>query len=367
MAKAAKIDYVLLLALLGLLIFGFLILASVSFPVSQQKFGNNFYYLNHQLLFGFLPGLILGFLAFIISLNFFKKWAPLFLLINIIMLIMVFLPFIGLHLQGGSRWLNLGFITFQPSELLKLTFVLYLASWLASRSEKHKELGKTLIAFLFVIGIISLLLIKQPDVSTLGVIVVTAILMYFLADAPFWHIFLIGLIGVLGLALLTISASYRLDRVKAFLGQADPMGKGYQAKQLEIAIGSGGLFGTGLGLSEQKFGYLPQSFSDSVFAILAEETGLTGCLILLFLFLLFFWRGFKIAKNSRDKFSQLTAVGITLWMVIQALTNIASMTGILPLAGIPLPFISYGGSALISELIGAGILLNISKSVSRAE
>lgn len=245
MAKVAKIDYVLLLALLGLLIFGFLILASVSFPVSQQKFGNNFYYLNHQFLFGFLPGLILGLLAFVVSLNFFKKWAPLFLLINIIMLIMVFLPFIGLQLKGGSRWLDLGFITFQPSELLKLTFVLYLASWLASRSEKRKELGKTLIAFLFVIGIISLLLIKQPDISTLGVIVVTAILMYFLSDAPFWHILLIGLIGVLGLALLTISAPYRLDRVKAFLGQADPMGRGYQAKQLEIAIGSGGLLARG--------------------------------------------------------------------------------------------------------------------------
>jgi cell division protein FtsW len=374
MAKVSgQPDYILLGVVVILIILGILILASVSAPLSQQKFGNTYYFLNHQLLFGLLPGLILAFLVFKIRLDLFKKWAFPLLLINLILLSLVFLPKIGVSTGGAARWLSLGPISFQPSEFLKLTSILYFAAWLTSRTGAkklghprwtEKGFGQTFVAFLIVIGLISSLLIFQPDISTLGIIVLVATLMYFLAETPLWHSVLFVLLGAGGLLTLIKLAPYRAARLLVFLKpEIDPMGIGYQIKQALIAVGSGGISGLGLGMSQQRLGFLPQSISDSIFAILAEETGFIGCLILIFLFLIFLWRGFEIAKSSQNKFSQLAALGLTVWITLQALTNIGSMIGILPLTGIPLPFISYGGSALVSELVGVGILLNISKAL----
>lgn len=367
-------DYILFGVVVILVVLGILILASVSASLSQEKFGTTYYFLNHQLLFGLIPGLILAFLAFRIRLDFLKKWAPLLLLINLILLVMVFLPKIGAGAGGATRWLSMGPISFQPAEFLKLTFILYLAAWLTSRTPHQQKSGfgqagkwfnQTFIAFLIVIGLISLLLIFQPDISTLGVIVLVAVLMYFLANTPLWHSILIILIGAGGLFSLIKLAPYRAARLLVFFEPGtDPMGIGYQLKQALIAIGSGGIFGLGLGMSGQRLGFLPQSISDSIFAIMAEETGFIGSLILISLFLIFLWRGFKIGKKGGDKFSQLAAIGISSWIVIQAFINVGSMIGILPLTGIPLPFISYGGSALVTELIGVGILLNISKNTT---
>ncbi|GAI25701.1 unnamed protein product, partial [marine sediment metagenome] len=288
---------------------------------------------------GLIPGLILAFLAFRIRLDFLKKWAPILLLINVILLAMVFLPKIGAVAGGATRWLSMGPISFQPAEFLKLTFILYLAAWLTSRTPHQQKSGfgqaekgfsQTFIAFLLVIGLISLLLIFQPDISTLGVIVLVAALMYFLANTPLWHSILIILIGAGGLFSLIKLAPYRAARLLVFFEPGtDPMGIGYQLKQALIAIGSGGIFGLGLGMSYQRLGFLPQSISDSIFAIMAEETGFIGSLILISLFLIFLWRGFKIGKKGGDKFSQLAAVGISSWIVIQAFINVGSMIGIL--------------------------------------
>lgn len=364
-----KPDYILLGVIAILIVLGIVILASVSASFAFKKFGDTYYLLNHQILFGLIPGLILAFLAFRINLSLLKKWAPVLLLINLVLLVMVFMPLIGSKIEGASRWIVLGPFSFQPSELLKLTFILYLASWLTSRTEKissiknSKMFGQTLIAFLGAIIVISLLLALQPDISTLGVIVFIAFLMYFLANTPLWHAILIILMGTGGLISLIKLAPYRANRLLVFLNpDTDPMGIGYQAKQALIAVGSGGIAGVGLGMSIQKLGFLPQSVSDSVFAVFSEETGFIGGFVLILLFLIFLWRGFKIAKESQNKFFQLTALGITSWIVIQTFVNIGAMIGILPLTGIPLPFISYGGSALIVELIGIGILLNISKN-----
>jgi len=369
-------DYILLGAAAGLLILGILILASVSSSISEEKFGNTYYFLNHQMLFGLLPGVFLAFVVFRIPIAFFKKWGVVFLLINLVLMGMVFLPLIGLSTGGAARWLRLGPFTFQPSEFLKLTFLIYLSLWLANRIpqqqgksslekiKRNKELGQTFIVFLIIIGIVSLLLILQPDISTLGIIVFSATLMYFLANTPLWHILLIFLFGIGGLFSIIKIAPYRASRILVFLNpNIDPMGMGYQIKQSLITIGSGGIFGLGLGLSGQKYGFLPQSMSDSIFAVFSEEAGFVGALILILFFLLFLWRGFKIARESQDKFSQLLAGGITSWIIIQAFVNISSMIGILPLSGIPLPFISYGGSALVIELIGVGLLLNISRNI----
>ena len=357
-------DYILLGASLSLIILGILILASVSAPFSQARFGSTFYFLNRQLLFGLVPGIILGFLAFKIKLDSLKKWALVLFLINLIFLVMVFLPGIGLRAGGAARWLVWRNFSFQPSEFLKITFILYLAAWLTKRLSKEKEFSQTLIPFLIITGLISLFLVFQPDISTLGIIISIGFLMYFLSNTPFWHSLVIVLIGVLFLLVLIPLAPYRLDRLAVFLDPGiEPLGRGYQLKQALISIGSGGVWGRGLGMSDQKFGFLPGAISDSIFAIFAEETGFAGTVILISLFLIFFWQALKIGRRTTDNFSKLVAFGIGFWIICQAFLNISAMIGILPLAGVPLPFISQGGSHLIAELIGVGILLNISKQI----
>jgi len=363
MVKYNKIDIGLLAITVILMILGVLILTSITASLSFERFENSYYYLKHQFLFGILPGIFLGFLAFLIPLGFFKKNIIFFLLLNLFFLGMVFLPKVGVSLGGASRWIKIGSIFIQPSEFLKICFFVYLASWLSIRALNPKNWSQTLIAFLIILGVLCLFLAFQPDVGTLGIIVSVSLLMYFLSDTPVWHSALIILIGIIALIILIRIAPYRVDRILVFLDpDTDPMGKGYQMKQALVTVGSGGVAGLGLGMSRQKYGFLPQTMSDSIFAIFAEEAGFIGSFILIFIFLFFSWRGFRIAKESDDKFQKILALGITSWISIQALINIASMIGLLPLTGVPLPFISYGGSHLLTEFIGIGMLLNISRN-----
>jgi len=378
-------DLILLGICVALIFIGILILASVSSSFSLQRTGSTFFYLNHQLLFGLLPGLVFGTVAFFLPLSLFRKLSFIALIINIILLALVFLPGIGGAAGGANRWIFLGPFSFQPSEILKVTFILYMASWLASRAPLPRQsrtaaahsnkvtkpsksrtvdpaLTTTLAPFIAIMGVISFFLIIQPDISTLAVIGATALMMYFLAGTAMWHTLAMIGAGIAALGLLIFIEPYRLSRLTVFLDPAlDPLGKGYQLKQALIGIGSGGIFGTGLGLSFQKFGVLPEPISDSIFAVFAEEVGFMGSFLLLLLFFAFAWRSFVIAKRIPDQFSYLVAIGIAFWIVLQSSVNIGSMLGLLPLTGIPLPFISYGGSALMSELIAIGILLNISR------
>jgi cell division protein FtsW len=366
MAKGRKQpDKNLLIVSIILVVFGVLILSSVSASISQEEFGSTFYFLKHQLIFGLALGVILGFLAFRIDLDLLKKWTPFLFFLNLILLLLVFFPKIGSGFRGTARWLNLGPVTLQPAEPLKITLILYWASWWSSKkSRRFKNPNSTLIAFGVIMSIISLLLVKQPDIGTLGIIIFLGTLLYFLAKTPFWHTLLIFFIGVLVLIVLIKVAPYRINRFLVFFDpDKDPMGIGYQLKQSLIAVGSGGISGVGFGLSRQKFGFLPESISDSIFAVFAEEFGFLGSVFLVFLFLIFFWRGYKISQACQDQFCQLLAIGISSWIILQAFINIGAMIGIVPLTGIPLPFISYGGSALISELVGVGLLLNISTKI----
>jgi cell division protein FtsW len=377
-----KPDYILLFVIVILLVLGIVVLASISATVSQPKSGLLSNFLFHQIITGLLPGLILGFAAFKIRLGFLKKWIPVLLLFNLAFMILVFAPVVGVSAGGASRWFSIGPLFFQPSEFLKLSFILYLAAWLSGRvddcprqSRNLKRLSNikktaqsfnfnqtALLPFLMIISFTALLLILQPDVSTLGIILLAAVIMYFLSGTPVWHSIVIISLGAAALAFLIKTAPYRLNRLLVFLNPGlEPMRIGYQIKQSLIAIGSGGILGLGLGMSVQKTGFLPQPMSDSIFAVFAEETGFVGSLILVSLFIIFIWRAFSLASMDRDKFSFLVTCGIGSWITIQAFVNIGSMTGILPLTGIPLPFISYGGSHIVAELIGAGILLNISK------
>ncbi len=344
-----------------LLLFGFLILESASAPISLINFGHPFYYFLHQVLFGLLPGIIVGFLLSRFSLEKIKKLSPLILLLNLVFLIFVFLPWTGLKIKGGARWLKIGKFSFQPSEFLKLSFILYLASWLEGRRKRgEKDFSQTFFFFLLILIFISLFLILQPDISTLGIIFAIAVSLFFLAKTPIWQTLLLIFLGTLSLFPLVKIAPYRMRRILSFLNpELDPLGISYHSKQAKIAIGSGGIFGKGLAFSQEKFGLLPHSFSDSIFAVFAEETGFLGCFFLLSLYFLFFWQIFSLGKKQKNLFLKLLCFGILTWIFTQTFVNIGSMIGILPMTGIPLPFVSYGGSHLMAEIISLFLLFKI--------
>lgn len=369
-------NYTLLFLLIILVGFSILFFACLSAPASLQRFGDTTHYLYHQLFLGFLPAILAGFIAYKISLSWFKKWSPLLILLNIAALFLVFLPGIGLKISGASRWINIGSFAIQPSEFLKITAILYLSAWIASKLSEKDVLGwrgavrknwhniiYILIPFMIFLAIVSVAMFFQRDASTLGIIALTLLAIYFSSKTPLWHTLLIIIAGLSSLLLLVKFEPYRLSRWLIFLSpESDPLGQGFQLRQSLISLGSGGVFGKGLGMSVQKFGFLPQAMSDSIFAIIGEELGILGGVTIIVTFILFFWLGIKIAKNSTDRFSKMVAIGISFWIILQAFISISSAAGIFPLAGIPLPFFSHGGSHLVAELIGVGLLLNISKN-----
>jgi len=371
-------NYFLFSLVLFLVGFSLLFFVTLSTPASLQRFGNPNFYFFHQLLFGLLPGIVLGFVAYKIKLSFIKKWAFWVVILNLFVLFFVFLPIIGSKIGGATRWLNLGLFSIQPSEFLKITAILYLSAWIASRLPENTVSGwkstakrgyhnliYIFLPFIVFLGLISIALYFQRDASTLGVVTLTLLALYFSAKTPLWHTLTVVISGATFLLILIRFEPYRLNRWLIFLHpDTDPLGKGFQLRQSLISLGSGGFFGNGLGMSTQKFGFLPQAISDSIFAVIGEELGIVGCVGLIALFILFFWLGIRIAQKSNDRFAKLTAMGIVIWITLQAFINISSTIGIFPLTGIPLPFFSYGGSHLVVELIGVGLLLNISKNSS---
>lgn len=369
------INYYFLFFSALLLTVGSFFLATLSAPASMQAFGNTNYYIFHQLV-SIAIGLIAAAILFALPLNFLKKISLPLLLMNLFFLAVVFIPVIGTKFFGAHRWISIGPVTLQPSEFLKLTSIIYLSAWLSAKFSDYQKRGlsalaqktwyhfiKTYIPFVCLLGIISTLLFLQKDMSTLAIMIFSLLAIYFTAGTPLWHTILSLLGGVVGAILLIKFEPYRVQRFLVFLHpDTDPLGIGFQLRQSLLAIGSGGIFGKGLGMSTQKFGFLPQAMSDSVFAIVGEEIGIAGCLAVMTALLLFFWHGIKISVHATDKFGKLVAVGVVVWLAVQTFMNIASSLGIWPLAGIPLPFFSYGGSHIISELMAIGLLLNISKN-----
>ncbi len=369
------INYSLLIVSTVLLTFGVLFLATLSAIASLNAFGNTNYYLFHQLVAVGI-GIIAGFCMYKISLDWLKKLALPLLILNLLLLASVFIPLLGSKFWGASRWISIGFITLQPSEFLKITAILYLSAFLSTKFSENVKRGfmaaakksyqngiHVFLPFVFLLLTINGLLFLQKDLSTMSIVAGSLIAIYFIAGTPLWHTALLFVSGIAGALLLVKIEPYRVQRFLVFLHpETDVLGIGYQLKQSLLAIGSGGIFGKGLGMSTQKFGFLPSSMADSIFAIIGEELGIIGCVLLILLFIFFFWQCVRIAKSSTDKFSKLTVVGICTWILSQAFMNIASTLGIFPLAGIPLPFFSYGGSHIIAELIAIGLLLNISKN-----
>lgn len=355
-------DYVLILTVIFLVIFGLVMLTSASSDLGKIKFNDSYYYLKHQLTNGLIAGLI-GFSAgFFIYYRQLEKWAPFLLIINVIFLLLIFSPLGYSSGTEAERWLNLGLFSFQPSEVLKLTFLAYLAAWLAKNNARSKSFYEGFLPFLIISGIIAVLVFFQPATTTAVIILATSLLVYFSAGAKWRFVIALIILGLTALAIIIYLTPYRLERIIGYLNpEADPLGTTYQINQSLIAIGSGGLTGVGYGQSTTKVNYLPEAIGDSIFAVIAEELGFIGSIALIGLFFVLIWRTLIIAKKSPDVFGRSFAIGFASLIGLQAFINIGSATGLLPFTGIPLPFISFGGTALAVFLTMAGIVVNISK------
>ncbi len=356
MAKVATIVFFLLI------IFGLVMLASAGVVEGQKKFGDSSYYFTHQLLYGVLPGLALFFIFSHVPSKFWKKGAFLILLVAVGLLVLVFVPQFGFAVKGAQRWLDLGWFTVQPSEFLKLALIMYLSAWFASRERKQSHSLSALIPFFLVLGFVAFLLLLQPDFGTLSIVVLIGIALYFFSGAHLKHFVILMLILVLLFGALSVAAPYRFNRIKTFFNpQQDRQGTSYHINQALISIGSGGVFGVGYGQSKQKLAYLPEPVGDSIFAVLVEELGLVGALVLLGLFLMLMLSLVRIAQQTPDAFGRLFVLGVAVWIGGQAFTNIAAISGIIPLTGVPLPLISFGSSSLVSLMIAMGIVRNVAR------
>jgi len=361
--RLRQYDQVFLLLSAAIIIFGFFILASASLGISSERYGESYYFLLHQLVYGFLPGAALFYFALWMPYKYLRNFALPILLAGIFLMFLVFVPGIGFYHGGAKRWLDLGPISFQPSEFMKFAYIVYLAAWLETRGKEINSFKFGFLPFFIMSAFIASFLIFQPDIGTLGVLMISVFALFFYSGGPVKQLIVFAGVGLAAFVGLVLIEPYRLERVSTFWdSSSDPSGSGYQINQALIAVGSGGLWGRGFGLSRQKFSYLPEPIGDSIFAILSEELGFIGAMILLLLFLLFFTRGIKITGGAPDVFGRLLGAGLLFLIIFQALTNISAIIGLIPLTGIPLPFVSYGGSAFIMTMIELGIVLNISKT-----
>ena len=380
-------DYVLGVLVLGLSIFGLMMVYNVSTVLAYEKMGDTLWYFKNQTLW-LVFGLLVGFVASKIDYHFWQKLALPLLVASVIGLVLVFIPGFSSQIMGSRRRLALplgvpalNHINIQPSELAKFSLVLFLSRWLSKEAQSARQKGgqaprkvqssfikrinikkvSILAPFLVLLGVILGLVAFEPDLGTAAIIAACALLVYFLSGVSIVEVGLVSALFSASAALFALTSEYRLNRLLSFFRHSeDKLGISYHINQVLIALGSGGLFGLGLGQSRQKHQYLPEVATDSIFAIIGEELGFLGASIIVVAFLILIWRGLKIAERAPDKFGKLLAGGITGIVGIQAMVNLCTMVGLLPLTGVPLPFISYGGSSLTILLLGMGILINIS-------
>jgi cell division protein FtsW len=344
-----------------IVVFGLIMLSSATSAFAYYKYGDSYFFFKRQLL-----GLLMGLAAFWffsrVDYHRWRKYAIWFLLFSVVLLLLVFIPGLSATYGKARSWISVFGFSLQPSEFVKISFLLYLAAWLESREKKLYDFSQGIGPFFVVLGIIGILMIFQPDVGTLAIITITSLVVYYVGGGSIKHILGIILLGIFAVVLLVRVMPYQADRFRCFFNpEYSANDVCYQVNQSLIAVGSGGFLGRGLGASRQKFMYLPEVSGDSIFAIIGEETGLIFSSSLVLLFLYLFYRGFLIAKYAPDNFGRILAIGIVTWLVVQAMVNIGGMINLMPMTGVPLPFISYGGSALLASLAAIGILVNISK------
>jgi len=354
-------DYYLAITTIILVVFGLIMVSSASVVQSAEATGSSTFYFFRQSGYA-LIGLFLWWFFSKLDYHFWRRWATTLLVIAGILLMAVLIPGLGVESGGARRWIGIGSFTLQASEFLKFAIVVYLAYWFENKGSRITDFYNTFLPFVLLLGLTFLLVMQEPDLGTAVSVALAAGTMYLVAGASWGQ--LMGLVGVgMGAVFLLIKAEpYRLSRFLTFLNPgADPLGSGYHINQALLAIGSGGLFGLGYGRSRQKFNFLPAASSDSIFAVIGEELGLIGCLALIVGFAIVVWRGLLIARRAPDMFGRMLALGITCWIGFQAVLNMGALVGLFPLTGIPLPFVSLGGTSLVMVLAATGVLLNISK------
>lgn len=355
--QSRRIDRKLLILSLVLVVIGLIAVTDASAPLALRDFSNKFYFAKQQLTWA-----VVGVAAMLVVSNIhYKFWekiaVPLFFT-SLTLLVIVFIPFIGSKYLGARRWLIVSGVSVQPSEIVKLSLAIYLAK-VSSRQKK-------VLSFFIPVAVVAFLIMLEPDLGTTMVVTGMAFIQIFASGVSLFYFIAAAIAGGLLSVLLVFSSEYRRDRLLTFFNQAhDPLGKSYHIKQILLALGSGGFWGVGLGQSRQKYLFLPETATDSIFAIIAEEVGFLGASVLIIIFVVFIFQALKTVQNAPDKFSQVLSIGLVAWLGLQIVINIGSMVAIVPLTGVPLPFISYGGSSLVAALIAVGILLNISRYAKR--
>ncbi len=358
-------DYILFFTILTLVAIGIMMVFSASMVKSVKGYGHPFFYLMMQLLWASM-----GFAAMFFLMNFdcwrYRHWIPIMHGLAILALVLVLIPGIGQMRHDARRWLGYGLATVQPAELAKFTTILFLSHSLAGKRGEIQKLIKGLGPYLALLGLTVLLVLKEPDLGTAVAIAGAAVVVIYIAGAKMWHLTLLGVLSAPLLYWAVFAEEYRRKRLLAFLDPwADPEGAGWHIIQALYALGTGGLFGTGIGFSRQKWSYLPEPHTDFIFAVLGEEMGFFGAFLVIALFFVFAWRGFRTAMAAPDRYSCFLAAGLTALVMLQAVVNIGVVSGSLPITGIPLPFISYGGSSLLTTLMACGVILNVSRYANR--
>lgn len=357
--KKSMPDIIIFFTTLLLLAVGIIMVFSASYYETIEQ--DPYYYLRKQLIWGALGTTVM---IVMMKIDYYrlKPYINAAFIATVILLILVLIPGVGYEVKGSQRWINLGFTNLQPSEVMKLCMVMFLAKHLAETGPKIKNFFLGLGPYLLLLGLVGGLIMMEPDLGTTVAIAATTVVLLFAAGTRWSHIILLGFSGIAAIIALIIDEPYRLNRI---IGYLDPWAhaskEGYQTINSLYALGSGGLFGMGLGNSRQKLDFLPEQYTDFIYAILGEELGFVGAFLVILLFFLLAWRGYRIALLCPDTFGSFMAVGITTMIVFQAVINMGVVTGLLPVTGISLPFISYGGSSLLFSMSGIGILLNISK------
>jgi len=343
---------------------GLLVVYSASFAIGHLEYGDTNYFIARQAAFA-LVGLVLLWVLMRFDYHTLRPLSIGLMAIALASLLAVLLPGVGVEQNGARRWLALGPLPpIQPSEFAKLSIIVYISAWLASRSHSDdiKRFWAGFLPFVLMVGLVASLVVVEPDMGTTIIIVLTTCTLFFVAGAPSRHLLLLIIgAGLISWAIIFL-ANYRLDRILTFISPGtDPEGSGFQIRQLLIALGSGGPAGLGWGASRQKFFYVPGSHTDGVFAIIGEELGFIGAVAIIALFAFFIYRGIRTSLNAPDPFGAYLAVGIVSWIAYQTLINIGGITRSIPLTGVPLPFVSYGGSSLMAVLAGVGVLLSVSR------
>ena len=358
-----KFDYKLFISVIILSFFGCIMIYSSSNIWANFKFNNPFKYFVNQFLF-FILGIISMLILSKIDYKIYKKKSNLILLICFILLVLVLIPGIGIVRNGSRSWFGVAGFGIQPSEAAKIGLVIFISKYLSNNYEITNDIKKGIIPILFIIGIFFTLIMLEPDFGTAMVITISLIALIFISKVKISFFVKIGLLGLLGIIGLIIVAPYRMARIVSFLNPwSDPLGSGFQIIQSLYAIGPGGLFGMGLGSSIQKHFYLPEPQTDFIFSIISEELGFLGVLIISLLFVFIFYRCIKITLNTKDLFGKFLSFGLSFMLIFQTILNLCVVIGVVPVTGVTLPFISYGGSLLLVSMISIGIILNISKKM----